>query len=188
MFDAFWILFPIRFMGTYETANVCCVFDPVPNTFHVFICRRPMFVADDFVKLKELFSVTCWEQKLTALRKHGLHQYVKPIVTIGYACWGHLQSPLRRGPLLCSAQAGCRLTAIYIFSGGIMSDGGGGRESEGEGRRERDNKWSIAKCDSSWGGGLSPFILFYVMGLVLQRRNGTEKNTLLSLFIILKVQ
>ena len=50
---------------------------------------------------------------------------------------------------------------------------GGERERE----RERENQWSIAKCEIFF----SPPILFDVMGLVLRRRNGTEKNTLLLL-------
>ena len=50
---------------------------PSPSVFHVYTCIQPVFVADDFVTVQKLFRITCWEQKLTVLRKHRLHQYVR---------------------------------------------------------------------------------------------------------------
>ena len=47
----------------------------------------------------------------------------------------------------------------------------------GEGGREKENQWSITKDKIFF----PPLILFHVMGLVLRRRNGTEKITLLLL-------
>ena len=58
--------------------------------------------------------------------------------------------------------------------------GGGGRGREGEGEREREGKreGELVVYLKVWDF-FSPLILFHVMGLVLRRRNGTEKNTLL---------
>ena len=46
-------------------------------------------------------------------------------------------------------------------------------------RRERERERTSGLSQSV--RFFSPLILFHVMGLVLRRRNGTEKNTLLSL-------
>ena len=52
---------------------------------------------------------------------------------------------------------------------------GGGREGEREG--------DLVVYRKVWDF-FSPLILFHVMGLVLRRRNGTEKNTLLLLSLL----
>ena len=63
--------------------------------------------------------------------------------------------------------------------------GGRGWGKEGEGERERGRERERKK-ERERTSGLSqsvrffpPTIVFHVMGLVLQRRNGTEKNILL---------
>ena len=54
---------------------------------------------------------------------------------------------------------------------------GGGREGErGGGGRKRGRTSGLSQSVRFF---FPPLILFHVMGLVLRRRNGTEKNTLL---------
>ena len=57
--------------------------------------------------------------------------------------------------------------------------GGGERESERERERERKLVVYHKVWDFFFFFLFFPPILFYVLGLVLQRRNGTEQNTLL---------
>ena len=52
-----------------------------------------------------------------------------------------------------------------------------GRERERERERDRERTSGLSQSVSFFF--FLPLILFYVMGLVLRRRNGTEKNTLL---------
>ena len=56
------------------------------------------------------------------------------------------------------------------------------REREKERGGERENEWSNAKCERFF---FSPLILFHVMDLLLRRRKGTDKNTLLLLSLLL---
>ena len=63
--------------------------------------------------------------------------------------------------------------------GGGTGERGGGREGE---RRGRERGRTSGLSQSVRFFFFSPLILFHVMGLVLRRRNGTEKNTLLLLF------
>ena len=57
--------------------------------------------------------------------------------------------------------------------------GGGGGESE----VERERTGGLLQSVRLRGFFSPPLILFHVMGLVLRRRNGTEKNTLLLLLL-----
>ena len=59
----------------------------------------------------------------------------------------------------------------------------GETERERGRERERENKWSIAKCEVFVVVVFLTYF-FHVMGLVLRRRNGTEKNTSLSLLLL----
>ena len=56
---------------------------------------------------------------------------------------------------------------------------------EGNGEQGKMGETDIAKCKSVFFSSLSPLILFLVMGLVLRRRNGTEKSTLSLLLLLL---
>ena len=55
---------------------------------------------------------------------------------------------------------------------------------EGERQREREGVRERTSGLSQSVRFFPPLILFHVMGLVLRRRNGTEKNTLLLLLLL----
>ena len=58
-----------------------------------------------------------------------------------------------------------------------------GREGEREREREREGERERTSGLSQSVRFFFPLTLFHVMGLVLRRRNGTEKNTLLLLLL-----
>ena len=77
------------------------------------------------------------------------------------------------------------LKLIFFSSPTDCVCGGGEKESGGEGERGGremgEGERELVVCRKVWAFFFSPLILFHVKGLVLQRRNNTEKNTLLSL-------